>query len=40
MDTPEEYKKCSEINKQLDECYEMLYTVYYNSKKEEVLKNK
>jgi hypothetical protein len=40
MELPEDYKKCQDLNKELNDCYEMLYTVYYNTKRDEVINKK
>ncbi len=38
MDTEEEYKQCSNIRPELDECYKSLQMLYYITKREEMLK--
>jgi len=37
--TSDEYVSCSELKIELAKCHETLYMVYYNTKKEEVIKN-
>lgn len=38
METHEDYKKCAELRKELDECYSTLQMLYYITKREEILK--
>jgi hypothetical protein len=38
-DDVENYKKCMGMEKDLKECYEALYMYYFNSKKDDVIKN-
>ena len=37
MDTTQDYKKCKELETELTSCHDLLYTVYYNAKKDEVI---
>jgi hypothetical protein len=36
----EDFSKCSRLEQELKDCYDTLYTFYFNMKKEDVYKNK
>jgi hypothetical protein len=38
METPEEFRVCNELKLELAKCYDTLYALYYNTKREEVMK--